>query len=581
MVSHDASASNVTRRRLILAAAVVAGALFTLIFVPRREGQGDPLILFLGMPGILKPPHSENTENQSTSVPSSVQEGVTSPSNSFLEPEKHYWLNVTSTPIEYTESSRTEQTSIDLPSGMFPGWDGDAYLSKFYGGDIDRSFWSNLGVLYRSPQSLCKLGRVQAALESGDEVVRLLFIGCSMSQGVNACGRSSRIEICPGCRIDEDSSGSANGTCSTFEGCVRTVWYRWLKRRYPKADLRPRKVGCKRGCNAVVAATSLNSDLRSDGLWPLRSTDLVLVDLSACEIVADGVKLDDSYRKAQITTLQKLAPAAIILALHAPRQIPGFSNSGLKELYQATAEATDTPLWAWQSVAEKMAKRLARTGPGSWPHPHWPLHFLIADFMAILWNSEVTEQDVACDGIDSAKPSVSSVEGSLGCDDLPPERTTVFSADALLTSIREGTAGIGWGTNGGRVSQTGGDWNLVEERPDKPGWVAATSRTSGSLEFTTLAKSNSSALRLEVFFLKSYEGRGAVQVRLCDDNFTTLSIDSLWNAKVSLLQIESTLWNATAACGEKRERVVSVLLLPNATRGGNAFKISKVMVCDV
>ncbi|KAF4746535.1 hypothetical protein FOZ62_005024, partial [Perkinsus olseni] len=535
------------------------------------------------MPGILKPPHSENTKSQITpvsaivfpclrvliwllsrlrvslvswlhsQVPSPVQEGLTSPSNSFLEPEKHYWLNVTSTPIEYTESSSAEQASIDLPSEMFPGWDGDAYLSKFYGGDIDRSFWSNLGVLYRSPQSLCKLGRVRAALESGDEVVRLLFIGCSMSQGVNACGRSSRIEICPGC---ED------------------------RRRYPRADLRPHKVGCKRGCNAVVAAKSLNGDLRSDGLWPLRSTDLVLVDLSACEIVADGVTLDDSYRKAQVTTIQKLAPAAVILALHAPRQIPGFSNSGLKELYQATAETTDTPLWVWQSVAEKMAKRLARTGPASWPHPHWPLHFLIADFMAILWNSEVTEQDVACDSIDSAKPSVSSVEGSLGCDDLPPERTTVFSADALLTSIQEGKAGLGWGTNGGRVSQTGGDWELVEERPDKPGWVAATSRTSGSLEFT-LAKSNSSSLRLEVFFLKSYEGRGAVQLRLCDDNSTMLSIESLWNAKVSVLQIEATLWNATAACGEKRERVVSVLLLPNATRGANAFKISKVMMCEV
>ncbi|EER08858.1 hypothetical protein Pmar_PMAR027559, partial [Perkinsus marinus ATCC 50983] len=155
--------------------------------------------------------------------------------------------------------------------------------------------------------------------------------------------------------------------------------------RYPEADIRPHKVGCKRGCNAVVAAKSLNSDLRNDGLWPLRSTDLVVVDLSACELVADGVKLDDSYSKAQIMTMQKLAPAAVILALHAPKQIPGFSNFGLERLYRATAETTDIPLWAWQIIAEKMDTRLARTGPASWPHPHWPLHFLIADFMAILW----------------------------------------------------------------------------------------------------------------------------------------------------------------------------------------------------
>ncbi|KAF4675588.1 hypothetical protein FOL47_007539 [Perkinsus chesapeaki] len=446
-------------------ATIIAGALLlTLVLIPRPYWPNASLYSM-----------HLNITAWAGGVLEDLPGGITVQSEPQTEYEPEHVLNTSRPPETHSvhEISLIQQSSIDLPSKMFPEWDSDAYFNGFYGGDIDRSFWLQSGILHTFNSSRCKLARVKAALESGSDTVRLLFIGCSMSQGVHACGKSSGIDICPGCEVEEKSAGRMNATCSSFEGCVRqgkykknycgccswiSVWYRWLKLRYPKADLRPHKVGCKRGCNALVAASSLNSDLRNDNLWPLEPTDLVVVDLSACELVADGLKLDIKYGQAQITTVQKLHPATVILALHSPVQIPGFSSSGLRDIYSATAEATETSLWAWQGVAEKLGDRLARTGPESWPHPPWPLHFLIADFMAILWESETNKKSTLCE---NGYPEVApTAVNPLTCDDVPPESAAVFSADALLDRIRAGTAGPGWGTNGGSIHQSSDEWQL-------------------------------------------------------------------------------------------------------------------------
>lgn len=59
---------NGTRRRCILAASVITGALITLAFIPRQNGLASSLNLTLGIPGIFKWASQEDPKNSSITV---------------------------------------------------------------------------------------------------------------------------------------------------------------------------------------------------------------------------------------------------------------------------------------------------------------------------------------------------------------------------------------------------------------------------------------------------------------------------------------------------------------------------------
>jgi hypothetical protein len=147
--------------------------------------------------------------------------------------------------------------------------------------------------------------------------------------------------------------------------------------------------------------------------------------------------------------------------------------------------------------------------PGTKPHPNWHVHQIIADAIALK-----ISQQTACDpGWGTWFSSQEELESLEFCD------TPV----TLITAFDPPSSGV-----------TANQWELKEDRPNKPGWIA--SSDNASLEFDVVFGASSDKA-LVVSWLRSYKALGDAFMML---NGRTVRLPGLYGTQEAGNRVSQT-----------------------------------------
>ena len=223
---------------------------------------------------------------------------------------------------------------------------------------------------------------------------------------------------------------------------------------------------------------------------------LLLVDYSVNDNVLDGADLLARYETLLLAT-QRLRPGAVVVFMNACAM---ERCNAFNEFVKRIGQWHHVPVISYPDFIASIAMAfrepqasLRYWGEGFVPHPPWFIHQALADTATACFKEAL--QTFACDSTFAQTeqlfhPQLISQPESLskvGICDMP---TSYYSAtDAFHNSTLQTPVGV--------------DWELVEDRVGKPGWISLSSNAQISFLLTFGAHP-----RLIVSFLRSYENLG-------------------------------------------------------------------------
>ena len=334
-------------------------------------------------------------------------------------------------------------------------------------------------------------------------------------------------------------------------------------------------------------------------------SDLLLVDFHINDAIVGASVPADFLEEAEsmILEVRRLRPTLEILYVSSMCQPSG---GVMNTIYKTITAAHAVPFVSYFDLVSA-ASYLRVPGEedaqplGSGPmceeishfHPPWPIHQLIADTvlgcLEASW-AELCERPAAANG--SKTLSLPSRLKSVSC-----EVPVVF-----LSAQREWERAL----SGGKGSPPptairASGWDLVEDRANKPGWVA--SSPASWIEFDVRFGAHP---RLAITYLQSYAGLGAAVGRFLSQPGRTFTLDGLYDLmdpqlaqRVSqttylMMEVESKFFHADLVTDKKPHGLIGALgfsfppfhsdtirfeAAPNREPGAHKFKIISLTAC--
>lgn len=444
-------------------------------------------------------------------------------------------------------------------------------------GDTSRLRW-NLGRCFGSGTN--RLDAQSAASEKPD--LRVLVVGCSMTQGFMNCGSH---DITKQCTVPCDSM----------------AWYRLLeqrlKRALPGCNIRMFRT-TSRGGRTVTTAQRYEMRVRRAAKNP----HVIITDLTVCDLRGITSSLDEVRVRAGWETLIRLAlseetaPALVHMdswASFLPMAPCGTNSSlhlplakyyGLPVASFMLGVCAHRPEVALRRHWRGGCSGNASTCGGPWgvqglntpgmdcePHPGPHTHRVFSLILAELMVGEAKRMVVSAGrraGRDATAVARSTVALPMASQPRPLDATTPSSmpASALTdmagcrahhgTSNPVATLDFAEGACDEPVAHA--SWRCYEDRPGKRGWISeddssntalgSMARTpEGTGEPLTFSVPLGSS-KLTIAYLRSYDARmGSARVWVDDDIGSAVVLNGSWASRTSQTDIQSV--RTTALCG--------------------------------
>jgi hypothetical protein len=280
--------------------------------------------------------------------------------------------------------------------------------------------------------------------------------------------------------------------------------------------------------------------------------DLLLVDF---HINDSGFEPADAlaYVESLVLAVQRMRPKLELLYVSS---MCHSSGAAMNEVYKSVASAHSLPIVSFFDLvsavgyirspdeADTFPRAKLSFGVSPWcaetthKHPTWPIHQLIAD--SALGCLEAAWADLCSEPTRVATLSLQSKIMNVSCEvpalviSARQEWALRSSAAAAAATAAASAALVGNATVTPNIISSGGvgrtvactsrDWDLVEDRKGKPGWVAAA--PGAFIEFDVRFGQHP---RLTISFLQSYRGLGAAVFRFLSRPDRAVTLDGLYS----------------------------------------------------
>ena len=330
---------------------------------------------------------------------------------------------------------------------------------------------------------------------------------------------------------------------------------RWLQVAFPRSTVHLE--------NKALGGTPSGAVLASLGLFNFSGVDLVLVETLINDIGDDvfdrkfGNNIDridfEATRSAAyemlLRTLHDMAPSSLIFTVEAGCPKCNRSLVSHKQILD------------FYRVPHLDMVKLVQQQPGLWAilekdpnHPFFESHQAVADLLALSWSSVWDRMmDLELDQNDLTQVKQDFTEFFHTA-----ERRERFGACTKPCAV---FSAVKTGLSSAVQPRIQGDWQLVEDRPDKPGWI---STVPGSVMEIPLCFGARPSFSLT--YLRSYEKLGMAKVTL---NGTWMLILGLWEDGSRYSQSDTIFAKAggkvSQGGGEGGGREIAFDVRPNST----------------